>query len=73
MQVDAFETKVELSLNRVTADRRTNKRVKHFDWVEEECIGQETLLPNLSSSRQVFYSTEGGGVSTKASLKRTIG
>jgi hypothetical protein len=70
MQVDAFEKRMILIASQLSAAR--NKRVKLFDWSEKRSTRQETLLPNLSSSRQVFYSTEGGGVGTKASLKRTM-
>ena len=62
-KVDAFETK-EI-LNRVIARRRTNKRVKHWIEMRRGSTRQETLLPNQGSSREAFYSTEGGGIVPK--------
>jgi hypothetical protein len=71
MQVDAFEKRLILIASQLAIAR--NKRVKHLIEMRRESTRQETLLPNLSSSRQAFYSIEGGGVDTKVSLKRTMG
>jgi hypothetical protein len=72
MLVDAFEKeKGVLDASQLTAARIREQS----EWIRASTrsTGQETLLPNLSSSRQSFYSTMGGGVSTQVSQDRTIG
>jgi hypothetical protein len=64
MLVDAFEKKKEI----LNATQLTAARIREQSTsigASREDMRQETLLPNLSSSRQVFYSTEGGGTKPK--------
>jgi hypothetical protein len=72
MLVDAFERKRGILVTSQLTAARVREQSTLIK-VDRKAMRQETLLPTLSSSRRVFYSTEGGSTNTKVSLTRTIG